>query len=329
MGTTAIWPTWQRLYPLYGAIAREWVIEWQPCAPLDPPIDSPADEAIAETRQWFARMDRHLEVQHLRQFAQTSPLVTEAALKDFLDHHVHKQPHSDPDRDKVDFLVVQLFAEKAPPQSSDADLSLRAVAKILEPVLGPQEAGGPALLEPLDDLIQEAGRTKTLKALFTSRVIERGREVKAKCGERFFDPSSLAALARFGFLIRRTFFRLMHQDLHAILDGLDELEANDIRALDCRKAQFAAAEPIARLRMLCHSWRVMFQAEYASGRPLCLLVDLRTAVESALENMRVGRAKAPSAAAAAAALGRSDPAKFSPIGARSASFANPKPVRPK
>src|SRR5262249_18734922 len=153
--------------------------------------------AVAEAGQWFARMDRHIAVQHLRQFAQTSPLATEAALKDFLDHYLHKRPHSDPDRDKVDFLLVQLFAEKAPPQSSDADLSLRAVANILEPVLGPQKPGDPAFLGPLDDLIQEAGRTKTLKALFTSRLIERGRDVKAKCGERFFDPPSLAAFARF------------------------------------------------------------------------------------------------------------------------------------
>jgi hypothetical protein len=52
--------------------------------------------------------------------------------------------------------------------------------------------------------------------------------------------------------------------------------------LDCRKAQFAADEPIARLRMICQSWKVMFHAEYCSGQPLCILVDLRTAVESAL-----------------------------------------------
>jgi len=324
-----IWSTWQRLYPLYGAIARERVIEWQLCPELDQPIDSPPEEVIRETGKWFAQMDGRIEVQHLRQFAQTSPLVTEDALKDFLDHYLHKQPHSERDRDKVDFLLVQLFSQKAPPLSRDADLSLAVAAKILEPVLGPQELRGPAFVEPLNQLLEEAGRTKTLKALFTSRLIERGREIKVKCGDHFFDPLSLAAFARFGFLIRRTFFRLMHQDLHAILDGLRELEAKDVRMLDCRKAQFAADEPIARLRVLCLSWRVMFQAEYSSGQPLCLLVDLRTAVETALENVN-GGAKARSAAAAGGAAPAHQPGTTkSPPATRSAGVRDPKPGRPK
>jgi hypothetical protein len=80
------------------------------------------------------------------------------------------------------------------------------------------------------------------------------------------------------------FFRLMHQDLNVILVGLRELDARGVTALDCRKAQFAADEPVARLRMICQSWKVMFHAEYSAGQPLCILVDLRKAVELALAN---------------------------------------------
>ena len=319
-----IWPTWQRLYPLYGAIAREWVIEWQPCPGFDRPVDGSEEKVAAETGRWFAQMDGRIEVQHLRQFAQLSPLMTEGAIQDFLVHYLHQQPHGEPDRDKVDFLVVQLFSQKAPSHPSDADLSLGAVATILEPVLGPQQGSGAAFLASLEGLIEEAGRTKTLKALFTSRLIERGRDVKAKCGEHFFEPLSLAAFARFGFLIRRTFFRLMRQDFDAILDGLLELEANDVTTLDCRKAQFARDESIARVRVLCQSWRVMFQAEYSSGQPLCLLVDLRTAVETALENLRAGGMKAALAAAAVGA------APTNPSGTPNwASIPDPKPAVPK
>ena len=328
----AIWPIWQRLYPLYSAIAHESVIEWQSCPELDQTMDSPPEEVIRETGKWFVQMDDRIDAQHLRQFAQTSPLMNEDALKDFLDHHLHKQPHSGPDRDKVDFLLVQLFSQKAPTQARDSELSLAAAAKILEPILGPQEVRGPVFLEPLEGLIQEAGRAKTLKALFTSRLIERGRDIKAKCGNHFFDLSSLAAFARFGFLIRRTFFRLMHQDLHAILDGLAELEAADVKTLDCRKAQFAADEPIARLRVLCHSWRVMFQAEYSSGQPLCLLVDLRTSVELALEKTRNGAGKARGAAAAGGAAPANKPGttKVPPAPAMgSAGARDPQPGRPK
>ena len=118
----------------------------------------------------------------------------------------------------------------------------------------------------------------------------------------------------------------------AILEGLLELEANQVRTLDCRKAQFAADEPIARVRMLCQSWRVMFQAEYSSGQPLCLLVDLRTAVETALENLGAGGEKALGAAAAAGAASANPPqTRKSPSNPamKSARIANPKPARPK
>jgi hypothetical protein len=92
----------------------------------------------------------------------------------------------------------------------------------------------------------------------------------------------LAAFTRFGYLMRRAFFRLMLGDLNLILDGLTELEDKGIETLDCRRAQFSAQEPIIRLRMICQSWKVMFQAEYSSGSPLRMLVDLRASVEHAL-----------------------------------------------
>src|SRR5678809_75925 len=71
-------------------------------------------------------------------------------------------------------------------------------------------------------------------------------------------------------------------DLNIILDGLRELEAKGIQTIDCRRAQFSADEPILRLRMICQSWKVMFQAEYSSGQPLRMLVDLRAAIDDAL-----------------------------------------------
>jgi hypothetical protein len=75
----------------------------------------------------------------------------------------------------------------------------------------------------------------------------------------------------------------MHDDLNAILDGLRELEKRGVHTLDCRRAQFSADEPTNRLRMICQSWKVMFHAEYSSGQPLRMLVDLRAAVDDALQ----------------------------------------------
>ena len=115
--------------------------------------------------------------------------------------------------------------------------------------------------------------------------------------EDYFEPVAMVAFTRFSFLMRRVFFRLMHQDLNTILDGLRELETRGVSTLDCRSAQFSADEPVARLRMICQSWKVMFHAEYSSGQPLRMLVDLRAAVDDALQG---AGAKKPGARAASA-----------------------------
>jgi hypothetical protein len=97
-------------------------------------------------------------------------------------------------------------------------------------------------------------------------------------------------------MIRRIFFRLMHDDLNAIHDGLRELERRGVTTIDCRRAQFSAEEPTGRLRMICQSWKVMFHAEYSSGQPLRMLVDLRAAVDDALQNGAHKKTRAATAA---------------------------------
>lgn len=288
--SASAWPNLVSLYPVYSALARESAIEVPPCPELEEasvsalnvPSAVPSAEALAQAEEWVAAMDERIQPHQLRQFLQTSGPVNEEVLQQLLAHHLSKQQRTDLDRDKVDFLLVQLFSQRAPSNVSDSSLNFETVALVLEPVLGAIEGGEREWLAPLNELLTEANRAKSLNWLFTNRIIERGRELKNSCGKRFFEPAALAAFTRFGFLIRRRFFRLMHQDLNAILDGLRELEARGVEVLDCRKAQFSADEPIARLRMICQSWKVMFHAEYSSGQPLCILVDLRTAVEFAL-----------------------------------------------
>jgi hypothetical protein len=134
--------------------------------------------------------------------------------------------------------------------------------------------------------------------------------------------------------MRRAFFRLMLGDLNIILDGLTELEDRGVETLDCRRAQFSAQEPIVRLRMICQSWKVMFQAEYSSGSPLRMLVDLRASVEHALGKGKSEEAKAkpaatnkpaaPKAAAAAASAKTAIGAKPGVAKAAAAAGATPK-----
>jgi hypothetical protein len=137
-------------------------------------------------------------------------------------------------------------------------------------------------LNALDRVLESARRCHSLDELLHGGVLEQGRKAKAQSGDLFYLPIALVAFTRFGYLMRRAFFRLMLADLNNILDGLTELEEQGVETIDCRRAQFSAQEPIVRLRMICQSWKVMFQAEYSSGQPLRMLVDLRASVDAAL-----------------------------------------------
>src|SRR5258708_11710013 len=279
-GPDSTWQSMRRLYPIYSDLARESVIELQPCRELEEELGVPSAEAMAAAASWLEEMDGRIQIHQFRQFLQTSAQIDEALLGDLLTHHLHKQKRTDADRDKVDFLLVQIFSQRAPADISGPSLSLTEAAKVLEPILGPTEINIEESLAPLEDLLGKAYRAKNLNELFTARIIEQGRQIKTSWGEKFFEPATMVAFARFGFLVRRAFFRLMHQDLNAILDGLRELESQGVATLDCRKAQFAADEPIARLRMICQSGKVMFPAQYSSGLPLRILLAVRTPVQA-------------------------------------------------
>jgi hypothetical protein len=306
----AEWRDARLLYPLYAALAREFVIDLPPHADLEAGADAPPQESVEQTRQLFSDLDARIQVHQLRQFLQTTTLGSDEALRTLLLHHLRRQAHSDSDRDKVDFLLVQFFSHCAPSRLEDADVDLAYVAQTLEPVLGPVDLNVPEWLNPLNEIVQAANDCRNLSQLLSSRALEKGRKLKLSSGDKYFLPAAMVAFTRFSFLMRRIFFRLMHQDLNAILDGLRELENNGVETLDCRRAQFSAEEPIARLRMICHSWKVMFHAQYSAGQPVSMLVDLRTVVDAALAKNAKAKPAAAKARAQAAGAANADVPDF-------------------
>ena len=296
----AEWRSARLLHPVYLALAREFVIEVPPCADLESGIDAPSEEGIQLARQWFKTMDERIQVHQLRQFLQTTALTDNESLRALLLRHLRKQPRTAADRDKIDFLLVQFFSHATPSRLEDPDCDLEYVAQVLEPVLGTVELKTPEWLAPLEQIIQSANGCHRLSELFTARLLEQGRKLKVQSGEKYFLPIAMVAFTRFSFLMRRVFFRLMHGDLNSILDGLRVLENRGVMTLDCRRAHFSHQEPTDRLRMICHSWKVMFHAEYSSGQPLKMLADLRTVVEEVLTRNEGGKAVGAAAAASGA-----------------------------
>jgi hypothetical protein len=326
---SAEWNAARVLYPTYSALAREFVIDLTPCNDLEAGVQEPPQESVEQAKQWLNEMDERIQIHQLRQFLQTTTMVTPQLLQTLLLHHLHKDEKSPADRDKIDFLLVQLFSLAAPSRLEDSSVTLEYVAKTLSPVLGAVDIDVPVWLKPLDKVLQSAQNARTLNELLHSGILEQGRKIKVQSGENYFLPVAMVSFARFSFLMRRSFFRLMHQDLNAIFDGLRELEQKGVTSIDCRRAQFSADEPILRLRMICQSWKVMFQAEYSSGQPLRMLVDLRAAIDDGLGRGAARSAASPAPKAASASAKKA--VAPAPAAKATAAVASPasKPAAPK
>jgi len=283
----AQWNSARRLYPIYSELAREFAIDLKPCGELESGVETPGKEAVEQAHNWLEQMDNAIQVHQLRQFLQTNTQVNSAGLITLLQHFLAKATKTDIVRDKIDFLLVQYFSQIAPTGVDDSEVDLAYVAQAMQPIVSQVDLKPPVWLNALERVLESARRSKSLDELLHGGILEQGRKAKGQAGELFYLPIALVAFTRFGYLMRRTFFRLMLGDLNLILDGLTELEQKGVKTIDCRRAQFSAQEPIVRLRMICQSWKVMFQAEYSSGSPLRMLVDLRASVEHAL-----GRGKA-------------------------------------
>lgn len=328
----AQWILARRLYPIYFELAREFAIEVKACAELEAGVEAPGKDAVQQARQWLEQMDNQVQVHQLRQFLQTNALVTQETLLNLVQHFLAKASKSDTVRDKIDFLLVQYFSQIAPTGINDSEVDLAYVAQAMDPVVGQVELKPPVWLNALDRVLDSARKCRSLDELLHGGILEQGRKAKGQAGELFYLPVALVAFTRFGYLMRRVFFRLMLGDLNIILDGLTELEDKGVQTIDCRRAQFSAQEPILRLRMICQSWKVMFQAEYSSGSPLRMLVDLKASVEHALGRGKGGQPdpKGKPAPATKPAAGVKPSTLGKPVAqAREASPARPPITTPK
>ncbi len=237
----AIWSSARRLHPIYAEMAREFVIDLPGCADLEAHVDTPGRESVEQAQQWLNEMDDKIQVHQLRQFLQTSSLVDADGLIALLQHFLAKtHAQAIPSRDKIDFLLVQYFSQSAPTELDDSNADIAYVAQALEPVLGKVELKTPVWLNALDRVLDSARRCRSLDELLHGGVLEQGRKAKAQAGDLFYLPVALVAFTRFGYLMRRAFFRLMLADLNNILDGLTELEEKGVETIDCRRAQFSA-----------------------------------------------------------------------------------------
>jgi hypothetical protein len=282
----AQWKEAREVFPIYLALAKQQGIDIPfPQAKRNLP-EKPDVDLFSQVHEWLDAMDQKVMAHQLRHLLQMTTLnASETSLRALIRRHLRKPKKSNPDRDKIDFLLVQYFALGAPPKIYHKQIELSDVAQVMQPVLGDVDPTPLDWCAPLEKMITALHGFRSLREILKTSFIEEGRKVKESAGGMFYDPAALLAFIRFNFLLRRTLIELMHADLIAIRAGLTQLQTAGGRTIDCHHAGLLGGEPLSKVRKIADEWKQPFQKEYTErtvSQAFENLLGLRSDVEQSL-----------------------------------------------
>ena len=316
------WAELRSVFPIYLALAKELEIaipfpQESRNLPEKPPL-----ELFKQVQNWLDTLDSRVLVHQLRHLLQQTTLnASESGLRSLIQRHLRKPAKTNIDRDKIDFLLVQYFALCAPPKIYHKQIDLADTAVVMKPVLGETDTAPLEWCQPLEKMITTLRGFRSLRDMLKTSFIAEGRKVKEAAGGMFYDPSALLSFIRFNFLLRRTLIELMHADLIAIRNGLQQLETSGTRTIDAHHSGLTSTEPIAKVRQLADEWKQPFQKDYTErtvNETFEKLLNLRTDVEKALEQAHGKTAPAAPSAPARTTSKAAAPAPKAPAKAAKA-----------
>ncbi len=258
----AAWRAARRVYPTYAAVIARFKLPIEPCRHLESPIDRNDPEAVEEIGRWLDQAEAKIEASQLRKILQSQQVGADAAMRALLQRYLAKPDGATTYRDRIDFLIAQYFTHLAPLSMARGKVRFDEVARVLEPVIGEVPPIMPDWVEELDLLVSKLEQCESLRDLTSERLLEEGRELKNRCGASFTEPASLVAFARYNFLVRRAFIRLLHNDLDSVPRMLDELHKRGVSSVDCRTAGLSETATLGEISHYCRNWKSIFRANF-------------------------------------------------------------------
>ncbi|HEV7219082.1 MAG TPA: hypothetical protein VGN39_09430 [Terriglobales bacterium] len=281
----AAWLEARLVYPLYFYLTNHFHLEIAPVHDPELPAACPASGLFDRIMKWLGEMDTRIRTNQLRQLLHSLKEIKPESLRAIIMRLLRRPEKSPTDRDNIDLLLATYFALCAPEDLYSCEITLADVAQVLRAVIVDADPTELEWCVPLNQVLDAMNQCHGLGEVFTAKLLEKGRQLKDASGFMFYDPAALVAFTRFNFLLRRSFFRLLHADLRAIREGLSELERRGIVVVDCRSAGLSAEEPVGRLREISLAWRQPISSDYAAesaNRTFEQLLAIRDAVERAL-----------------------------------------------
>jgi len=281
----AAWSEARLVYPLYYYLATHFHLEIPPVHEPTLPAACPASELFGRIMRWLDQMDTAVRTNQLRQLLHSLKEIKPESLRAVILRLLRRPEKTPTDRDNIDLLLATYFALCAPEDLYSCEITLSDVAQVLRSVLPDADPTELEWCVPLDQVLEAMKQCHGLGEVFAAKLLEKGRELKDASGFMFYDPAALVAFTRFNFLLRRSFFRLLHADLRAIREGLTDLERHGVSAVDCSSAGLTAQESVAHLREISLSWRQPISSDYAeesANHTFEQLLAIRAAVERTL-----------------------------------------------
>jgi len=319
----AAWLEARLVYPLYFYLTNHFHLEIAPVHEPELPAACPASGLFDRIMKWLGEMDTRIRTNQLRQLLHSLKEIKPESLRALIMRLLRRAEKTSTDRDNVDLLLATYFALCAPEDLYSCEITLADVAQVLRSVIADADPTEVEWCVPLNQVLDAMNQCHGLREVFAAKLLEKGRQLKDASGFMFYDPAALVAFTRFNFLLRRSFFRLLHADLRAIREGLSELERRGIVVVDCRSAGLAAEEPVGRLREISLAWRQPISSDYAAesaNRTFEQLLAIRDAVERALGILPVD-AKVP-VTKSASSSGAEEPAIAEEPAVRQGSFVS-------
>ncbi|MGA3212735.1 MAG: hypothetical protein ABSD20_15620 [Terriglobales bacterium] len=280
---SAEWSNARLIRSFYLKIVQRFSLVPPPCPELDAAA-APDAFAMVAVRQWMRDMDDMIQVHQLRQFLQTTTHSNEFILRVLIQHHLRKKVRSAGDRDKLDYLLVQYFFQCGAPEVLQDKPTFAEVGAVLKPVLGEVAVAPPSGLEALEVALWRINQCATMGELLRQGLLYEAQKIKKRMDQGSFGAAELTAFARFNFLVRQAFFRLMHADISAIRQGANRLQEFGVTTIMVNQAGSSGTArqmPLVQVLKQVQQWKESFQSEYSAGNPFLALAELRMAVDAA------------------------------------------------
>jgi hypothetical protein len=184
-----------------------------------PPVPDAIKEMIAQGSSgrsisdgalvWLGLLDLAVNPHLLRRYVKQNG-ADEPTLRAYLRFLVGRQKHSETDRDKVDWLATHFFQAREERTKVPTGWPKNEIQSILDGLPAHTQSGdAEILLNEVSSLLEEVKYFEKFSEVTDSRIIQRGRDLKSRFGEDFYDADVLAALINYNLVFGKKFHVLL------------------------------------------------------------------------------------------------------------------------